>query len=331
MDIINEIGIDITLFVQGLGEWPLPAMRFFTFIGVEQFYLFIAPVLYWCVNAGLGLRVGLLLMFSSGINEAFKILFHSPRPFWIDDRVKAYGYEWSFGAPSGHAQNSILFWGTIALWVKRTWFWVFAVAVIFLIGLSRIYLGVHFFYDVILGWIIGIAILIIYVLLEKQFIGWLNRITPGQQMLVAFLGSLLLILFTVLAGTALGGWEIPVEWHNTAVTATPDAQPIASLSLEGVTTSAAAFFGMAAGAILIKPRGGFDAGGALWRRALRFIIGVVGVGILYFGLKAIFPEGESLIDLIFRYLRYASIGLWITGIAPTLFILIGLADPERTM
>ena len=330
MESINEIGINITLFVQGLGEWPLPAMKFFTFLGFEQFYLFIAPVLYWCVNAGLGLRVGLLLSFSSGINEAFKILFHSPRPFWVNERVTAYDYEWTFGAPSGHAQNSIVFWGTIALWVKKTWFWIIAVVVIFLIGFSRIYLGVHFFYDILLGWIIGITILIVFLLLEERITKWLKRITPGQQILAAFLGSLLIILCTVLASAALGDWEIPGEWRNIA-NAQPDATPIASLSFEGVTTSAATFFGMAGGAILINPRGGFNAGGALWKRALRFLIGVIGVGILYFGLKAIFPEGESFIDLIFRYLRYASIGLWITGIAPMLFIQIGLAEPEHPL
>jgi len=171
VEIIYEIGIEITLFIQGLGEGLIPVMSFFTYLGVEEFYIFLAPALYWCVNSSLGLRVGLLLMVSIGINNVLKIAIHSPRPYWIDDRVTAYLPETSFGIPSGHAQNSVVFWGTIALWAKRTWYWVLSIGVIFLIGFSRIYLGLHFFHDVLLGWLIGVLILTLYLWLEKPLVG----------------------------------------------------------------------------------------------------------------------------------------------------------------
>jgi membrane-associated phospholipid phosphatase len=330
MEIIYEIGIELTLFIQGLGEWLLPVMSFFTYLGVEEFYIFLAPALYWCVNSSLGLRVGLLLMVSIGINNVLKIAVHSPRPYWVDNRVTAYLPESSFGVPSGHAQNSVVFWGTIALWVKRTWYWVLSIGVIFLIGFSRIYLGVHFFHDVLLGWLIGLLILILYVWFEKPLLTWLKKIGSTKQTVTAFLFSLTIIVLTSMAVLLLGDWEIPQGWITVAAAAAPST-PIDPVSLEGVITSMGAFFGFSAGAILLNTRGGFDAGGNIWKRAVRFIIGLIGLVILYFGLSLIFPGGKNIIAYTFRYIRYAAIGLWVTGLAPVIFIKLNLADPLKKL
>ena len=66
--------------------------------------------------------------------------------------------------PSGHALNSMTLYGALALTVGRRlrsrWLRVLALAfgmgLPLLIGFSRVYLGVHFFTDVLGGWVIGL-------------------------------------------------------------------------------------------------------------------------------------------------------------------------------
>jgi len=59
---------------------------------------------------------------------------------------------------------------------------------------------------------------------------------------------------------------------------------------------------------------------------LRYFTGLIGVLILYVGLGSIFPETETLIAYILRYIRYALIGFWMSGFAPWLFVKIKLAN-----
>ena len=69
----------------------------------------------------------------------------------------------SFSFPSGHALGSICFYGCLALLLStlfaktsyRVAIWLAAVAIILLVGLSRVYLGVHYPTDVIAGYIAG--------------------------------------------------------------------------------------------------------------------------------------------------------------------------------
>jgi membrane-associated phospholipid phosphatase len=73
--------------------------------------------------------------------------------------------------PSGHALVSVLFYGFIGylffMMAKKTWQKQVVVAgtilIIFLIGLSRLYLGVHWFSDVVGGWLLGGALLILLI------------------------------------------------------------------------------------------------------------------------------------------------------------------------
>ena len=55
-------------------------------------------------------------------------------------------------------------------------------------------------------------------------------------------------------------------------------------------TSAGSFFGLAAGAAWIAARGGFQTSGPLEKRALRYVIGLIGILILWFGLGQLFPR-----------------------------------------
>lgn len=325
MEPILSAGISINLFFQGLGGWLKTPMELLSFLGTEYFFMAVIPAIYWCWNTALGIRIGLLLMISASINTIFKIILHQPRPYWYDLRVEGLGEESSFGLPSGHAQNAVVVWGGIAAWIRRPWAWVAAVLLIVLIGFSRIYLGVHFPTDVLVGWLIGAVILIVYLLLEKPVKQWLQDQSNGVQILVAFLGSMLLILFTILARSLTGSFVVPETWIDNARLVFPESEPINPLSITGVYGNAGVLFGLALGLILLNRQGGLDTGGPWWQRLIRYLLGLLGIGVLYMGLKLILPDGEDFISNTMRYIRYGLVGLWVTWLAPLLFFATKLA------
>ena len=78
--------------------------------------------------------------------------------------------------PSGHALISLVFYGLLAYLVghffksrlARLALGLGAAAIIFLVGLSRVYLGAHWFSDVLGGWFLGGLILTGFIALSKH-------------------------------------------------------------------------------------------------------------------------------------------------------------------
>lgn len=326
---ILEWGVSLVLALQNMGTWLVGPMKAFTFLGNEEFFLLIAPILVWCLDSAIGVRMGLLLMLSGCLNTLIKISLLQPRPYWVDPRVIAYTTEISFGLPSGHAQHAMAVWGSLAAWLRKPWAWIVAGLLIFFIGLSRLYLGVHFPTDVLFGWILGALLLWAFLRLEPPVLAWLKLLQPYQQTLLALAGSLILLALAALLRLSRIGWEMPTAWLSTIAVTAPGAELPVPLSLTGLVSNAGAFFGLAAGAIGLQARGGFQPRGTTAQLALRYVIGLVGVLLLWRGLGLLLPGDESLSGYFFRYLRYILIGLWVTGLAPFLFIRLRLAQPLK--
>jgi len=153
-------------------------MELFTFLGTENFYLLVLPLFLWCVDVGLGIRIGLILLVSGGLNETLKMTFGLPRPYWVSDKIRALSADTSFGLPSGHAQTSLAIWGRLAAWARRGWVTVALGLIILLISLSRPYLGVHFPADTLAGWFVGGLLLAAFLGLERPVAA---RATPGSE------------------------------------------------------------------------------------------------------------------------------------------------------
>jgi uncharacterized membrane protein len=300
-----------------------------TALGSENFFLLIAPAIYWCIHPAIGLRMGIYLSLSAAFNSLLKLIFHDPRPYWVDRDLNPLAAESSFGMPSGHAQNSVVVWGSLAASVKKTWVWVIAIIMMLAIGLSRLYLMVHSLDDVIVGWIVGAFLLWGLLKLEPRVLAWLKRHRLSQQVGAAFGISVGLILLLLLITYAFPGWELPQEWLDNTAAAFPDLEPINPTSSTGVVSNAAVFFGLAAGAMWLFHNGGYRAGGSIWQLLLRYLIGLAGVLIIWGGLDRMFPAGEGFVELSLRYIRYALVGIWISGLAPYLFIKLKLAQTER--
>jgi hypothetical protein len=118
--------------------------------------------------------------------------------------------------------------------------------------------------------------------------------------------------------------EIPPEWLENARLSDPD-QIIDPFAMTGMITSAGTWFGLAVGAAWLWRTGGFDARGTAAQLVGRYLLGIAGVFLLWYGLGQVFPRTEDWIGFGLRFLRYGLVGLWISALAPTLFFRFGLA------
>ena len=327
MDFLVQQGVQWIIAIQGLGGWLEAPMKFFSFLGVKEFYFLILPLLYWCIDSTLGLRVAMILVTSTSVNYFFKLWFAGPRPYWVSARVKAFSSESSFGIPSGHAQNAVGVWGMMADGVRKRSAWIAAFTITFLIGFSRMYLGVHFLHDVLAGWLIGGILLWAFMRFWNPVTAWLKTKTLTQQITMAFVLSLIMIAIGSFSTGRLAGYAFPEEWKTNALRAGPSVP--APVSMEDAITSAGTLFGVAVGLAWIMSQGGYQAAGPIEKRALRFVIGLIGVLILWRGLALVFPGGDELIPYILRYVRYTLVGFWIMGGAPWLFFRFKLADAPK--
>lgn len=110
------------------------------------------------------------LILSSLLNTTFKMFFHRERPSIL--RLAEAG---GFSFPSGHSMISMCFYGFIIFIIyknmRNPWRYIAALVLsllIIMIGISRIYLGVHFASDVIAGFSAGLAWLSVFIALVKK-------------------------------------------------------------------------------------------------------------------------------------------------------------------
>jgi hypothetical protein len=129
--------------------------------------------------------------------------------------------------------------------------------------------------------------------------------------------------------TVRSGFQIPESWiSNAFLAATELPDPVDPSS---IFTSAGTFFGLATGAAWIMSKGGYQASGPVEKRAIRYVIGLIGVLIFYVGLGAIFPRGDGFIFYLLRYIRYALVGWWVAGGAPWVFVRFKLAERANSI
>jgi glycerophosphoryl diester phosphodiesterase/membrane-associated phospholipid phosphatase len=295
--------------------WLTPVFVVITFLGDEEFYLVGFPLLFWAISRRWGIRLGVMLLVTAGLNGVLKLLFATPRPGFLDPDLARVD-EHSFGVPSGHAQNGAAVWGLLAVGARRRAVQVALLVLIAAIGWSRIHLGAHLLEDLLVGWLVGGLLVLGFVLLEPRVRRWWAAAADTDRVLAGVVASLAIIAPGALLAGRLAG--VSFGWIGL-----PDATSVAGAS--AVVTPAGTLAGLVVGLVLLGRGGGFEVSGPLGQRALRVFVGFVGVVVLWQGLGAVLPGGEDPLALVLRYLRYALVGAWVGGLGPLLFVRLGLA------
>lgn len=289
-------------------------------LGIEEFYLAFLPLVYWCLDKNLGKAMAYLFLLSNSTNSFFKHALRAPRPYWLDESV-ALAEETSYGIPSGHVQLSATVYLLLASWLKRGWFWVIMVLFVTLMGLSRIYLGVHFVHDVVAGLLLAILTLLGYFLWRHYLAARFWKRILGQKLLAAVTVPIAIAVVYAAVLFLIGEPDLSVTWANFV--------PAAELAgIEAMATGVGALLGAGTGLILESSRVRFRVEGSVLKRGARYIMGIAVTIAIWAGLKAVFPTDPIWLAVPFRILRYFLILFWVSYYGPMVFVRLGLAPAE---
>jgi membrane-associated phospholipid phosphatase len=310
-------GIDVIKAIQVIENPGLTAVvKACTAMGTEFFYFPLILFIFWIVDERRAFGFSILMIISAWINGFMKELLKQPRPFNLEPSLGLI-HESSYGAPSGHAQMSLIFMICVAVWLtdgrafkssnrKRALVRAAAVTLILLIGFSRLYLGVHFPTDLLAGWIIGALILVVWF-----------KAGPRLEILFARAGIRSQNICAAVIALVMNGLR-------------PGDRALPGL-----------FLGLCAGYTLMKKNFPFRAQEEM-RPGLkiiiaRFLAGLLGAAIVYQVSLLIFPGGKSLFRAVpfwggnspfydlGLFIRYGLLGLWVSAGAPLIFQRAGLA------
>jgi membrane-associated phospholipid phosphatase len=308
MPAIYQWGLAVIKCIQ---TWDNPVidgfMRGISLFGTEAGYLALLLLIFWCIDEKKGAHLSVTLLFSTWINVFFKTLFHQPRPFQLDPSVGK-SFEPTYGIPSGHAQTSFVFWMVVASWVKpqtkrealrhrlRALFFALAILISLVMGVSRLYLGVHFPTDLFAGWFLGGVTLACYLCFEERAANFLAKSGLRVQFILSAAISFVILLTgnTLLSGAMLGmgaGYALMLKF-------TPFTAKLKSGN------------GVKIFLILLA----------------RYIIGVAGAGVLFLVFQRFAPGQSSAYHLLAYFCLPVLLGLWIYAGAPWVFIRLHLAE-----
>lgn len=157
-----------------ISDFATPIAKFITNFGGAIFLIVLTITLIILIkNKKIGLSIFTNLAVITILNQILKRILQRPRP--TEYRIVE---ETGYSFPSGHSMVSMAFYGyliyLIYKYVKNKYLkWTLITLLSFLIvsiGISRIYLGVHYTSDVIGGFLISISYLIIYITATNKFL-----------------------------------------------------------------------------------------------------------------------------------------------------------------
>ncbi len=271
-----------------------------TAIGEETVFLFIAVLVFWCVNKREGyylLTVGLVGMVA---NQFLKQSFKIERP-WKNDGFaavpEAIGEAGGYSFPSGHTQNVTGTLGSVARWSPRKSVRIISVVTIALVAFSRMYLGVHTPIDVGFSLVFGtLLVFAIYPLFSTE-----ERFKRFMPYVVAFAVLLSLGLFVF------------------ALASRDAANPDNLISCrENAATALGCTLGLVPVYILDRKVIGFETEARWYAQLIKLAIGIAIVLLIKEGLKA--PLGfifEN--EYVARCVRYFVVVIFVGVLWPMTF------------
>lgn len=169
-DVIGYTLISIFLIT----DFATPIAKFITNFGGPIFLSTICIILFIIIkNKKIGLSIIMNIAIIAILNQLLKRILQRPRPteFRI---IEETGYSF----PSGHSMVSMAFYGyliyLIYKYIKNKYVKCISIVLLSIlicsIGISRIYLGVHYTSDVLGGFLISVSYLIIYIMFTNKLL-----------------------------------------------------------------------------------------------------------------------------------------------------------------
>ena len=266
-----------------------------TQLGTEILFMVAAMVFFWCISKKEGLKLVNLFMASQIMTGIIKVGVRRTRPY-VTGKVSAIlertdGYSF----PSGHSNNIAVVSTHASKYVKgRSKTVVAAVggALVFLVMLSRMYLGQHYLTDVIAGATIGVAVALLG--------GYLFDLLGDKEEKLVFVAAPCCVLLFIAALIML---------------------IVKGEQLDSLVKVAGTYLAVSVGYYIEKRHvhSAVATGGRCI--ALRLVIGFIVAAAVMFGLKYLFGLVKSEVAvLVFDFIRYAIIGIWVTLLAPMAFV-----------
>ena len=191
--------------VPGLNELMLLVTR----LGEETAFLVVALIVFWCVDKKKGYFVMAVGFLGTMLNQILKLSFRVPRPwvrdpnFTILEQAKEAATGYSF--PSGHTTSAVGTFGSLAVVARQKWWRIVCIVIAALVGFSRMYIGVHFPSDVLVG--AGTSLILIGLLKKPTLQGGIREMKAVIATMVAV--SVVFLLY-------VSFWNFPVDMdpHN---------------------------------------------------------------------------------------------------------------------
>ena len=282
----------IMLFFQNIGNPFLDSVaNLASAVGEQTFVIAVMLYILWNVDKNKGFSICSSLLFSVAVMGTLKAIVRAPRPFQVLESIegKRLATATGYSFPSGHTTTAASFYSALAFAFKKRKLSIFCAIMILLVGLSRLYLGVHWPIDVFGGLVLGISIS----LLAYEKFSLLYEDKKKLYSFSLFVGILTFVVSAVMATLLNLNRVDPVAFTDLMKT----------LALAG-----GGYLGFALEMKKIKYR----IEGTLAKKLLRFFLGMVGV-LIIMSLKALIPETMYYLG---SFCRYAFLGFWATGLYP---------------
>lgn len=189
-----DIQLSILEFFQTLRSPILNSIFLIFTISTELPVLVLfTSAMYWCINKKVGQKMLFALSSNIILNTGIKEFVKAKRPIGIKGlnsiRVStATGYSF----PSGHTQSATTFWTSLMIIFKNRYIYVIGTIIALGVGISRLYLALHWPIDVLFGWIFGI----IFTILFCKIFDYIDK-SKNYKVLFLILGLFALVLLII--------------------------------------------------------------------------------------------------------------------------------------
>ncbi|NHJ46491.1 MAG: phosphatase PAP2 family protein [Asgard group archaeon] len=189
--------------------WMEFIFKIITYLGDPIVYIVIFSIAFWVFKKRDAIISIYVLLTSSFLLFFLKVIIQKPRPNLrlVDED--------GFSTPSGHAMNSTTVYGWIMLYFKKIWLYVVTPILVLLICFSRVVLGVHYLGDVIIGFLIGVALLAALYFGIPYLLKWMDNWPDWVKILAGEVYGLIVFLTTFIIGL-YANWPTYDDMNNSA-------------------------------------------------------------------------------------------------------------------